>query len=302
MGRGRAGDRLPWRNDALPGLSQEAGVAEPRPMEAGGHGHGCGHNLLGSAALLAATSVKDWLAATPAAGARALLRLSRGRRRSGESLHGARGCSTTSISRSPGIPQFLGSGGYAIACQHPRRFHFHRAHRACRGLAASRPQRAGRSRTDECRRQLHARAHAERRPRALALLDAGGIPPNVVQAMPGCAIRSRPRPARHERTGGAGPQDRAGRGADDRNQSRDEDHFRRLQHPAQHAARAGAARDHGRTRPAAFRRGGQKFRQENPRNVEGQGYRVRLLRDRHGSRPTGRWPISSCRWTPGATR
>ena len=50
--------------DALPGLSQEAGVAEHRPVEAGGHGHGCGHNLLGSAALLAATAVKDWLAAT----------------------------------------------------------------------------------------------------------------------------------------------------------------------------------------------------------------------------------------------
>ncbi|WP_237478907.1 M20 family metallopeptidase [Lichenibacterium dinghuense] len=50
--------------DALPGLSQEAGVAEPRPLESGGPGHGCGHNLLGSAALLAATAVKDWLAAT----------------------------------------------------------------------------------------------------------------------------------------------------------------------------------------------------------------------------------------------
>src|SRR6202051_4715441 len=48
--------------DALPGLSQEAGVAEPRPLVTGGHGHGCGHNLLGSAALLAATAVKDWLA------------------------------------------------------------------------------------------------------------------------------------------------------------------------------------------------------------------------------------------------
>src|SRR5256886_1080378 len=48
--------------DALPGLSQEAGIAEPRPIETGGHGHGCGHNLLGSAALLAATAVKDWLA------------------------------------------------------------------------------------------------------------------------------------------------------------------------------------------------------------------------------------------------
>ena len=49
--------------DALPGLSQEAGVAEHRPVEAGGHGHGCGHNLLGAASLLAAAAVKDWLAA-----------------------------------------------------------------------------------------------------------------------------------------------------------------------------------------------------------------------------------------------
>ena len=48
--------------DALPGLSQEAGVAEHRPIEAGGHGHGCGHNLLGSAAMLAAVAMKDWLA------------------------------------------------------------------------------------------------------------------------------------------------------------------------------------------------------------------------------------------------
>ncbi|MFX6435513.1 amidohydrolase, partial [Acinetobacter baumannii] len=31
--------------DALPGLSQAAGVAEHRPVETGGHGHGCGHNL-----------------------------------------------------------------------------------------------------------------------------------------------------------------------------------------------------------------------------------------------------------------
>src|SRR3984885_5994197 len=54
--------------DALPGLSQEADVAEPRPLEAGGHGHGWGHNLLGSAALLAATALKDWLAANKGPG------------------------------------------------------------------------------------------------------------------------------------------------------------------------------------------------------------------------------------------
>ena len=48
--------------DALPGLSQEAGIAVERPVVPGGHGHGCGHNLLGSASLLAA-AVKDHLAA-----------------------------------------------------------------------------------------------------------------------------------------------------------------------------------------------------------------------------------------------
>jgi aminobenzoyl-glutamate utilization protein B len=48
--------------DALPGLSQEAGVTEPRPLQAGGNGHGCGHNLLGAGAMLAAVAVKDWLA------------------------------------------------------------------------------------------------------------------------------------------------------------------------------------------------------------------------------------------------
>ena len=47
--------------DALAALSQEADVAEPRPLEEGANGHGCGHNMLGSAAMLAATAVRDWL-------------------------------------------------------------------------------------------------------------------------------------------------------------------------------------------------------------------------------------------------
>ena len=50
--------------DALPGLSQVAGIAEPRELVPGGDGHGCGHNLLGAAALLAACAVRDWLEAT----------------------------------------------------------------------------------------------------------------------------------------------------------------------------------------------------------------------------------------------
>ena len=54
--------------DALPGLSQEAGVAEHRPLPGNGAGHGCGHNLLGSASLLAAAALKDWLARNKVAG------------------------------------------------------------------------------------------------------------------------------------------------------------------------------------------------------------------------------------------
>jgi aminobenzoyl-glutamate utilization protein B len=48
--------------DALPGLSQEAGATERREVATGGPGHGCGHNLLGSGAMLAATAIKDYLA------------------------------------------------------------------------------------------------------------------------------------------------------------------------------------------------------------------------------------------------
>jgi aminobenzoyl-glutamate utilization protein B len=47
--------------DALPGLSQVAGLAEERPLIDGGNGHGCGHNLLGSGSMLAAAAVKDYL-------------------------------------------------------------------------------------------------------------------------------------------------------------------------------------------------------------------------------------------------
>jgi len=47
--------------DALPGLSQDA-VPDRKPIAAGAPGHGCGHNLLGTASLFAAVSVKDWMA------------------------------------------------------------------------------------------------------------------------------------------------------------------------------------------------------------------------------------------------
>jgi len=48
--------------DALPGLSQKAEAA-PEPLEPGGAGHGCGHNLFGPASLGAALAIKELIAA-----------------------------------------------------------------------------------------------------------------------------------------------------------------------------------------------------------------------------------------------
>ena len=46
--------------DALPGLSQAA-VPDRSPVTAGAPGHGCGHNLLGSGAALAAVALKEYM-------------------------------------------------------------------------------------------------------------------------------------------------------------------------------------------------------------------------------------------------
>ncbi len=47
--------------DALPGLSQKADLTYEESLEQGGYGHGCGHNLLGTACMQAAVAVKDYL-------------------------------------------------------------------------------------------------------------------------------------------------------------------------------------------------------------------------------------------------
>jgi aminobenzoyl-glutamate utilization protein B len=44
--------------DALTGLSQKSGVTSHDPIVAGGNGHGCGHNLLGTGALAAILALK----------------------------------------------------------------------------------------------------------------------------------------------------------------------------------------------------------------------------------------------------
>lgn len=48
--------------DALPGMSQQAGVAERRPLSENAAGHGCGHNMLGAGAFGAAVVLKELIA------------------------------------------------------------------------------------------------------------------------------------------------------------------------------------------------------------------------------------------------
>lgn len=47
--------------DALSGLSQERGNATHQPIVAGGNGHGCGHNLLGTGSLAAAVAIRHYM-------------------------------------------------------------------------------------------------------------------------------------------------------------------------------------------------------------------------------------------------
>jgi len=61
-GQGKPVIAIMGEYDALPSLSQDM-ESDRKPIVAGGPGHGCGHNLLGTASLFAAVTVKDWLAA-----------------------------------------------------------------------------------------------------------------------------------------------------------------------------------------------------------------------------------------------
>ena len=54
--------------DALPGLSQKAGDPLQTPVEDGGPGHGCGHNLFGAGSVGAALAVKEAIDAHGLAG------------------------------------------------------------------------------------------------------------------------------------------------------------------------------------------------------------------------------------------
>jgi len=180
-------------------------VAEPRPLETGAHGHGCGHNLLGSAALLAATGREGLARRTQdCRGACAIMAAPRKKAARAKAFHGARWRFEDATSRSPGIRR--ASGKLVVTTRRsPTRAPIHLQP----GALACAPRRISAAAALDAVELMNVgvnymrEQHAERRPRPLCPARHGGIAPNVVQAHARVrsSIRAR-RPARHERTGG----------------------------------------------------------------------------------------------------
>ena len=75
--------------DALPGLSQQL-ASEKTPIEAGGAGHGCGHNLFGTACMASVMALKAAMEQGGIEGQDTLLWLPGGGDAGGQDLHGSR--------------------------------------------------------------------------------------------------------------------------------------------------------------------------------------------------------------------
>lgn len=67
FGQGKPVIGIMGEYDALPGLSQDT-TPDRKPIAEGAPGHACGHNLLGTASLFAAVTIKDWMAQNKIAG------------------------------------------------------------------------------------------------------------------------------------------------------------------------------------------------------------------------------------------
>ena len=169
--------------DALPGLSQQPGAATPTPLPNSTYGHGCGHNLLGAAALLAASAVKDYLAANNLEGRVRYYGCPAEEGGSGKGFMVRAGCfDDVDIAISWHPASLTGvSNPISLACIETE-FTF-----AGRSSHAAAAPELGRSALDAVELMNVAanylREHMPSTARLhYALLDAGGIAPNVVQS------------------------------------------------------------------------------------------------------------------------
>ncbi|MDO5400741.1 MAG: amidohydrolase [Eubacteriales bacterium] len=168
--------------DALSGLSQAPGVAEKQPLTAGGCGHGCGHNLLGAAALGAAIAVKEAIEAGKLTGTVVFYGCPGEEGCAGKAFMARDGAFRdldAAITWHPGDVNEVSTGSNAASLQMIFSFTGIAAH------AAGNPEQ-GRSALDAAELMNHGvqylREHMEAKCSVhYSYLDAGGRSPNVVQ-------------------------------------------------------------------------------------------------------------------------
>lgn len=165
--------------DALPGLSQ-ANIPEKKALTTGGPGHGCGHNLLGTASALAAVAVKEWLQKTGRAGT-VRFHGTPAEEGGGGKIYmiraGAFSGSDVALSWHPGSENRTGLGSSLANINAKFRFHGRASH------ASAAPQE-GRSALDALLLMSHAvellREHVPDSTRIHYIVTKGGSAPNVV--------------------------------------------------------------------------------------------------------------------------
>lgn len=181
-GSGRPVIGLLAEYDALSGLSQEAGQNEPSPRAGTNCGHGCGHHLLGVAAVGAALKVRDYLKQTGKSGTVVLIGTPAEEGGSGKAYMARAGIFDPldlALAWHPASVNSVMTGSMMANCQVYFRFKGISAH------AAACPH-LGRSALDAVELMdvgvNYMREHIEPTDRIhYAITDAGGISPNVVQ-------------------------------------------------------------------------------------------------------------------------
>ena len=168
--------------DALSGLSQQAGVAQPCPREGTNNGHGCGHSLLGTASVGAALMLRDYLKESGCSGTVVLVGCPAEEGGSGKAYLARAGVFNgldVALTWHPGGGNAVMTGSMQANCQAYFRFKGKSAH------AAAAPH-LGRSALDAVELMdvgaNYMREHIEPTDRLhYAITDTGGTSPNVVQ-------------------------------------------------------------------------------------------------------------------------
>lgn len=169
--------------DALSGMSQQADMAEAIPREETECGHGCGHSLLGTAAVGAALMVRDYIKESLKEGTVILVGCPAEEGGSGKAYLARAGVFKdidAAITWHPGGGNTVATGSMQANCQAYFRFKGISAH------AAASPH-LGRSALDAVELMNvgvnYMREHMEPTDRVhYAVLDTGGTSPNVVQS------------------------------------------------------------------------------------------------------------------------